>query len=72
MDSLGSIVKAHQGFSQGKTNAKNQRGFRPKGFLAKDLAKDAAEGLPEENPKAGLQYSPKESIRNVAYSSTPD
>ena len=33
------------------------RGGRPRGFLALGLAEDAAEGLPEENPEGGLQYT---------------
>ena len=41
MDSLGSILKAHLGVSEGKFKAK-----------------DAAGGLPEKNPKGGLQCSP--------------
>ena len=55
-----------KGFSEGKPEAasearpkaKNPRGHRPQGFLALDLAEDAGEGLPEENPEGGLQSTP--------------
>ena len=33
----------------------NPRGRRPQAFLAKGLAEDAAEGLPEENPEGYFQ-----------------
>ena len=36
----------------------HQRGCRPRGFLAKGLAEDAAEGLPEENPVGYFQSTP--------------
>ena len=42
-----------------RPKAKNPKGRRPRVFLAEGLAKDVAEGLPEENPKGGLQSTPR-------------
>ena len=47
---------------EARPSAKNPRGRKPRGFLAKGLAKilaeDAAEGLPEENPEGYFQSTP--------------
>ena len=66
MDSLGSILKAPlgvfwrqtQGRIRGQTQGQKTKGPQAQGFLALGLADDAAEGLPEENPEGGLQYTP--------------
>ena len=49
---LNALPREHiEGKPEAKSEAKNPRGRRPRGFSALGLVEDEAEGWPEENPE---------------------